>query len=79
MISEDYEKKAIRAVQDLIIHTRNLAYQNQPIHTIAELLDGIEYLPALMLENEDRTELFGQFLEEICRKYDFLEVFERYK
>jgi len=48
MIESKKQKKAIQAIQDLIIEARNLAYQNFPNKDLAEFLDGVEYLPALI-------------------------------
>lgn len=79
MIKQIELAKAILAIQDLIIHGRKLAYQNYPNEQIAEFLDSLEYLPALILETEDRTDLFEQFLEDICIKNNISEIFSKYK
>ena len=67
------------AIQDLIIQARNLAYQKYPSEKMAELLDEIEYLPALILEETDRTDFFEFYLEGICTEYGFSDVWSRYK
>lgn len=79
MIKEEKLSKSLSALQDLIIRARNLAYQNHPSKKLAELLDGIEYLPALIIEEEDQTELFEHFLEELCIQYNFPEILNKYR
>jgi hypothetical protein len=79
MIKEEKLNNSILAVQDLIIRARNLAYQSHPTEMLAEFLDGVEYLLALMLEKEDRTELFERFLEELCVRYGFTEILDKYR
>lgn len=79
MINKEKLNSSILSIQDLIIRTRNLAYQKHAVEKLAELLDSIEYLPALILEKEDRTDLFENYLEEICNKYDFPDVLNKYK
>ncbi|KFF03859.1 hypothetical protein [Chryseobacterium luteum] len=79
MIKTEKLNNSILAIQDLIIRARSLAYQNVSMEILAEFLDGLEYLPALILEQDDRTDLFESFLEELCTKYSFLEVLDKYK
>lgn len=79
MVQPEKLNSAILAIQDLVIRARNFAYQNYPHEQLAAFLDGIEYLPALILEKENRTDLFESFLEDLCSHYDVPEVFNRYK
>lgn len=79
MIATNKHSKAIQAVQDLIIEARSLAYQKIPGEKLAEFLDGVEYLPALFLEKEDRTELFENYLEEFCNRYNCSGILNKYK
>jgi hypothetical protein len=78
MVNREKLNSSILAIQDLIIRARNLAYQNQSGEKLAEFLDSVEYLPALMLEEKDRTDLFESFLEELCTRYDYPEIFIKY-
>ncbi len=78
MIDSNKLHSAIKAIQDLIIEARNLAYLNQPTEKIADLLDGVEYLPGLILLQEDKTEWFESYLEEICTKYNYPGIMIRY-
>jgi hypothetical protein len=50
MIQTDKQRKALMTVHDLLIRSRILAYERYPIEGIADLMDWLEYLPALMLE-----------------------------
>jgi len=79
MIKEEKLNSSILAIQDLIIRARNLAYENHSTGALAEFLDGIEYLPALMLEKEDRTDLFELFLGELCVRNGFPEILDKYR
>ncbi|MDR6922278.1 MULTISPECIES: hypothetical protein [Chryseobacterium] len=79
MIQTEKLNSAILAIQDMIIRARSLAYKNESYEFLADFLDGIEYLPALILEKGDQTELFEHFLEELSTKYNFPEVFNKYK
>lgn len=78
MIQPEKLNSAILAIQDLIIRARSFAYQNYPNEKLAEFLDGIEYLPGLILEKEDRTDSFEQYLEGLCNDYGIPEVFNKY-
>ena len=79
MIEDRKQKKAIQAIQDLIIEARSLAYQNFPNKKLAEFLDGIEYLPALIIEEKDNTDLFERFLKDFCVCNNCLNVINRYE
>ncbi|MFP9114700.1 GTP-binding protein EngB [Flavobacterium sp. RHBU_3] len=79
MVREEKLNNAIKAVHDLIIKTRALAYENYPALALAKLLDEMEYLPALILEEKDQTEFFESYLEHICKQYNFPEILLRYQ
>ncbi len=38
-----------------------------------------EYLPALILEEEDRTKLFEEYLEEMCGRFDCKYIIDAYR
>ena len=79
MIESRKRKKAIQAVHDLIVEARNLAWKNFPNKELAEFLDGVEYLPALIIEEKDNTDLFEKFLKDFCINHNCLSVFYRYE
>jgi hypothetical protein len=56
-------KKALKAVHDLICHGKKLVFDGAAGQTLAKFLDDLEYLPALMLEKSDRTDIFEDFLK----------------
>jgi hypothetical protein len=79
MIEGRKQKKAIQAVQDLIIEARNLSYQNNLCKDLAEFLDGVEYFPALIVEETDNTGLFEKSLKEFCISNNCMNVLNRYE
>lgn len=79
MIAENKLKKALQAIQDLIIEARILAYENISNKDIAEFLDSIEYLPALIIEEKDRTQLFENYLYSIFNTHNCLNVIKKYR
>jgi hypothetical protein len=70
MVDAIKQKKALKAVQDLICHGRKLGYEGADSQTLAKFLDDLEYLPGLMLEGSDRTEVFEKHLKGMCGDYD---------
>ncbi len=79
MVENRKQKKAIQAIQDLIIEARNLAHKNSPAKELAEFLDGVEYLPALIIEEKDNTDLFEKFLKDFCTCNNCMNVVNRYE
>lgn len=79
MIQENKQRRALKIVQDLIIKARSFAYEEKDPQFMAEFLDKVEYLPALMLEEKDRTDFFERYLKQICDEYDCHEVLNRNK
>lgn len=69
MIRPDKLEQAIRAVQQVIIRGRTMAYEAESHRRIASLLDDAEYLPGLILAPEDRTEAFSPHLQVIAEEY----------
>ena len=70
MVDAIKEKKALKAVHDLICHGKKLAYEGAAGQTLAKFLDDLEYLPALMLVKSDTTDIFENYLKEMCVDYD---------
>ncbi|MCU0239838.1 MAG: hypothetical protein MUC29_10375 [Pyrinomonadaceae bacterium] len=79
MIEQTKQKRAIKIIQDLIIIARGMAYEGKDVKLLAEFLDKVEYLPALMLEEKDRTDFFERYLIGICEDYNCPEVLSRNK
>ncbi len=79
MIENNKNNKAIQAIQDLIIEARSMASHNVASNDLVEFLDHLEYFPALVVEDNDRTEMFEDYLREVCRNNDCIHVFNRYK
>lgn len=79
MIEVSKSKKALVAIQDLIIRVRTFAYEKKDYSEIAELLDDIEYLPALIVEEVNNTELFENYLANTCSKFGFNDIIQKYQ
>lgn len=69
MIAHNKQTQAIRAIQDIIIQARFMAYQKESFEKLAQLLDDAEYLPGLMLEEEDKTQVFADYLAHIGKRF----------
>lgn len=79
MIIREKEKQALKIVHDFIIKARSFAYEEKDAKFIADFLDEVEYLPALMLEEKDQTEFFQKYAKGICEQFNCNEVFARNK
>lgn len=79
MIVKDKERQALKIIHDFIIKARSFAYENKDGKFMADFLDQVEYLPALMLEEKDQTEFFRDYAKGICEEFDCNEVFARNK
>jgi hypothetical protein len=78
MIATSKYKQAVRALQDVFILARKLAHERADHEEIARLLDYAEYLPALILEEEDTTNEFRDNLVEIAEQFSWAVVLERF-
>ena len=65
MIAESHTAAALKALHWLFVHQRSLALDRGD-REAASYFDQAEYLPALMLEADDRTEFFEQCLREFA-------------
>ena len=79
MIKESKQKQALKIVHDFIIKARSFAYEEKDAKFMAEFLDRVEYLPALMLEEKDSTDFFQCYAKGICEEFNCPEVFNRNK
>lgn len=68
MISNAKENGALRAINAILFLCRSLAYETQQ-NQLADILDTAEYLPLLMLKDEDETETFRAQLVGLAEKY----------
>lgn len=69
---------ALTAVHKVLTRTRSIAYQGCDSNTIGDVMDLAEYLVALLLNHERRTEteallVFQQCLEEIESRFEGFE------
>ena len=69
MIDPQKTGKAFRAIQGILIAGRAMAHRGDSHDRIAALLDHGEYLPGLVLEPEDRTSTFDEYLASIAQDF----------
>ena len=69
MIAKNKEIAALKALQEVIIRGRAMAYEKTDHAQIADLLDTAEYLAALIYDKEDMTITFRQNLVELAKKH----------
>jgi hypothetical protein len=78
MISTSKYKQALRAVQDVFILARKFAHERADHAAIARLLDYAEYLPGLILDEEDTTKEFRDNLVDIADQFSWAVLLERF-
>ena len=78
MITEKKMLPSIKAIQDLIIEGRKMSFNKTSNESMYEFLDYMEYLPALIIEKNDNTDLFEEHLKEICQEFKINHVYHRY-
>lgn len=69
MITKSKEVAAVKALQDVIIRGRTMAYEKADHAKIADLLDTAEYLAALIYDKEDMTTTFRENLVTLAKKH----------
>jgi len=79
MIRQENHTKSIEAIHDLIIQIKLMTVFNKSHLEMYHFIDDVEYLPQLMMTDEDQTALFEEELEKICKKYNLITIFEKYK
>ena len=80
MVPPTKSVRALEALNEVLVLARQMAYESRSHREIGEVLDVAEYLPCLLLETEDRTELFEQPLQSLAHKYpEFERALERFK
>ena len=70
MIDKTKEKQALKIVHDFVIKAKSFAYEEKDAKFMAEFPDKVEYLPALMLEERDRTDFFQRYSKGICEQFE---------
>jgi hypothetical protein len=68
MITTTKRSGALRAINAILVLCRGLAHEAKN-DDLAVILDVAEYLPMLMLEESDRTDLFRQQLVGLTQRY----------
>ncbi len=69
MITQKKLSKALKAIQGIIIQARSMAEHTEDSKKIAMLLDLAEYLPGLLLDQDDKTDEFSEFLAGVGHKF----------
>lgn len=81
MIAEHKRRQALHALNAVLVGARSLADEDAPHSEIALALDYAEYLPAVMLEDADRTDDFRGTRVGLADRHDVfkraLECFDR--
>ncbi len=70
--------KALKAIHKLLVHGRILAHEGLKGAELVDFFDTLEYLPALMLERDDKSAWFGEYLKEICLRFRCDHIYLRY-
>jgi hypothetical protein len=79
MIRQENHNSSIEAIHSLIIQIKLMTVNNKPHLEMYHFIDDIEYLPQLIVSDEDQTALFDEQLEKICQKYNLFAIFNKYK
>lgn len=79
MIRPEKHTQSIEAIHDLIIQIKLMTVFKKPHLEMYHFIDEVEYLPQLMMSEEDKTALFEEELDNICLKYNLISVLEKYK
>lgn len=73
------EIKSLEALHFAIIHIKMMVSRGNTLNEIYHYVDEIEYLPQLMLANEDKTLLFEEHLEKISKNFNVINLVSKYK
>ncbi len=78
MVNEAKRKGALRAINVILVFCRRLALAGNS-KDVATILDVAEYLPVLLLDDRDRTDLFRGHLVDLTQRFpDLAHVLERF-
>jgi putative GTP-binding protein engB len=53
--------------------------QELPHRELYNLIDELEYLPILLLNKEDRTQEFEEYLKKNCSQFQCMRIWEQYQ
>ena len=56
-----------------------MAFDGTPGEELAWFFDDIELLPALMMEQRNTDDFFGEYLKETCIKFKSDHIFSQYQ
>lgn len=80
MIKPEKAKPALSALHLILTRARFMALQKESPEDIATLLDYAEYLPQLLLSDEDVTEMYRGTLQDVAERFPLcrhaLEIFD---
>ena len=79
MIPPEKNRRAIKAIHNLMIRLKINIVQELPHRELYNLIDELEYLPILLLNKEDRTQEFEEYLEKICSQFQCMRIWEQYQ
>ena len=68
MIQEEKHQNALRALNQILVRARWMAYESDSLE-LARMLDAAEILPIYIAESQDNTDLFQAALESMAQKF----------
>jgi hypothetical protein len=68
MIQEEKYHNALKALNQILVRARWMAYESDSPE-LARMLDDAEILPIYIAESEDNTDLFQAALESMAQKF----------
>ena len=78
-VRPEKEKSALIAIHAVLVHARAMAADRVPYEQLVYALDSAEYLPALMLESGDSTDVFRATLCGLAKVYpDFAWALQKF-
>jgi hypothetical protein len=78
MIKKEKLGNAMYAFQGMLFWARNLASKGQDKEKLVKLLDYLEYIPKLIVDKDDKTELFTDIVDELADNYEMGFVRDRF-
>ena len=79
MIPPKKNRRAIKAIHNLMIRLKINIVQELPHRELYNLIDELEYLPILLLNKEDRTQEFEEYLKKNCSQFQCMRIWEQYQ
>jgi hypothetical protein len=74
MVRASKNKGALRAINEVLVRARAMAFEREPYEVLARLLDDAEELPMLLARDDDTTDEFRAALEGLATNYPVLAV-----